>query len=1128
MVRSRPAVVLGGQKFPPAWHVGDFELEIAELTDGRLDEAAGVLRGVTGKAWLRLPCARPPIHTVGMRARADVSRLTHAVEVVAEVLHPQTEISLAEAQQLRPDVALGDTMSLDLEVDRADLQEIVDLGWGVRDWLDSDPRTARFPVEFSDLTVSLKEAKQGFGRVVDGSVTYPAGPFRGPIEMVIDGFVVLISSLDLSPHRSTAVAEVRLPGGITDVDSCRPATIDLGPIVVSPTCELYVDATDQPYGPWLLGDTGMVIEGTGYVLDLSTAESPAPWPPAWRGLKLGAGTATGENYVPDPCNTGYLRGHYTYSNAIVVGSGFFGSLHLAERVTFGAINPLGQTFMFDDGAMDVWFSRIARGELRNGWTELPVDAVCKSRPGHRVRTPITLVSIQPDLDLAGVLDHGNREISWGELTRHGDEVVAWTGIFGPGYLYLPAGPEESFSPVATGTFSGPAIGSVPDASLAELEAHHVAGVSFPRVSDALVFSPDRPGGRTNPIRLDRLRGWIRVGINGVDGALSTYAQTRPEELGDPTGTGYAGNDPFRSTLFVDDKQSLLAEFAASASFDSNFAGRFEIPTPCDIPRLDFEQMKLTSTACLVGGEVVLPSAGVPLAYWDLQLVPTGPPDQSGVVSVRTGRVLLTAAGIAEPLHFAKPFGLTWGEMLADGNLGQLYLDFNNWGQRFDGLVFNPHELTLSTYYPLVSDPYLGVSGLVCFPFFGLHQVNICDAKAGATRHVTVPKTPITPHAAPTELALSGTWHDVNSNDLAVFDCPEVDVDYNVAGQNGFLGTGTGELSFLHSDGLDITVEIHSDATDIHLGSTDTHDVDLGLYARLGGIAQIAGCARIEGPTLTRLTLYGTLEESAAAGSIFGPKVGFETEINIAVTPTTFDFYSSGDMLLSVALVDLEASATVHLRFDLAMGSAEGELYGRIDCDAVVAGLSGDGQLTWHVSSAMQYLQGRLKVGVISLIVSGGLEGGFFIGNNVPKALAWVLDPTDTHFGMSRSILPAILTGVYGYGQASIGVNYYVMGGGVDIFAGAGAFSAPIAAGGALAPFAGNPLLPYVVGACGIYVHGEILGGLVSASAWADLGLRGPVPTYFEGTFGLRGCVLWVLCASVDVTAGINSSGFYLS
>ena len=1117
-------MLFDGHEIPRAWRVGDFELEVAELTRGRLDRETGLLRGVAGKAWLHLPCAQPPIHP-GIHAHPEARALTHSLQVVTEVLHPQTEISLADAQRLRPGVALGDTVPLPFAVDRADLQEIVSLGRGVRDWLDSDPRAGGYAVEFSELTISLADA-----RVIDGSVKYTvAGPYRGPIEIVIDGFVLVISSLELTPHRSTATATVRLPGGITDADSCGPATIDLGQIALSPTCDYYVDAPDQAYGPWLLGDTGLVIEGTGYVLDLSTTTSPAPWSPAWRGLTLGTGTATGEKYVPDPCNTGYLRGHYTYDNAIVVNSGFFGSLYLAKPVTFGALSPLGQTFTFAAGAMDVWYSQIVRGELRDGTTTLPYDAVCAGRRNRRVRTPIAAVSIQPDLDLAGAVDHGNNVISWGELTRHGEEVIAWSGIFGPGYLYLPAGPYASFSPVATGAFAGPSINSVPDASLAELEAYHVAGISFPSLTNGLVYSPDRPRGRANPIKLERLQGWIRVGMTGVDGALSTYFQTPTEELGDPKSTGYVGNLAFQSKLFANDKRNLLAEFATSASSDSNFAGFFEIPKPCDIKELDFAQMKLTSTSCLVGGEVILPSAGVSLAYWGLQLMPTGPPNQAGVVSVRTGRVLLTAAGIDEPVHFAKPFGLTWGEMLADGNLGQLYLDFNNWGQRFDGLNFNPHELVISAYDPAVTDPYLGVSGPISFPFFGLHPLNIRDALATAPqRHVTVPKAPITPHAPPTELALSGTWHDVNSNDLAVFVCAEPDVDYDVAHQYGFRGTGTGRLSFLQLDPLHIDVEINSDATDIHFNSAATHDLDVGLYARLGGMAQIAGCARVEGPTLERITVYGMLEESVAHGSIFGPKAGYETEINIAVTPTTFDFYASGDMLLSTALVDLEASATAHLRYDYALGSAEGELYGRIDCDGVVAGLSGEGQLTWHVDPYMDYLQGRLKVGVISLIVSGGLEGGFFIGNNVPKALAWVLDPTDTHFRMSRSILPATLTGVYGYGQASFGVNYYVVGGGVDIFAGAGAFSAPIAAGGPLAPFAGNPLLPYVVGACGINVHGEILGGLVSASAWADLSLRGPVPTYFEGTFGLRGCVAWVLCASVDVTAGVNNSGFYLS
>jgi hypothetical protein len=60
------------------------------------------------------------------------------------------------------------------------------------------------------------------------------------------------------------------------------------------------------------------------------------------------------------------------------------------------------------------------------------------------------------------------------------------------------------------------------------------------------------------------------------------------------------------------------------------------------------------------------------------------------------------------------------------------------------------------------------------------------------------------------------------------------------------------------------------------------------------------------------------------------------------------------------------------------------------------------------------------------------------------------------------------------------------------------------------------------------VYGEILGGLVSASAWANLSLRGPAPTLFEGTFGLEGCVLWVLCASVSVTATVDSTGLHLT
>ena len=348
------------------------------------------------------------------------------------------------------------------------------------------------------------------------------------------------------------------------------------------------------------------------------------------------------------------------------------------------------------------------------------------------------------------------------------------------------------------------------------------------------------------------------------------------------------------------------------------------------------------------------------------------------------------------------------------------------------------------------------------------------------------------------------------------------------GQNGFLGTGTAHVRVPALGSADITVEIHSDATDIHISSTDTHDIDLGLFARLGGIAQIAGCARIEGPPLTRITLYGMLEESAAAGSIFGPKAGYETEINITVTPTTLRLLRLGRH----AAVGRASSTSRPPRprtccFDFAAGFAEGELYGRIDCDAVVAGLSGEGQLTWHVGPTMQYLQGRIKVGVSDWSASGGLEGGFFIGNNVPKAAG--LGPRPDRHAL-RHVPRHPARDPHRRVRLRPGVvrrsTCYVLGGGVDIFAGAGAFaSAPV---GPPAPFAGPPTLPFVVGACGIYVHGEILGGLVSASAWANLSLRGPAPELLRGHLrAARAASLGCSARRSSVTAGINDTGFYI-
>ena len=268
-----------------------------------------------------------------------------------------------------------------------------------------------------------------------------------------------------------------------------------------------------------------------------------------------------------------------------------------------------------------------------------------------------------------------------------------------------------------------------------------------------------------------------------------------------------------------------------------------------------------------------------------------------------------------------------------------------------------------------------------------------------------------------------------------------------------------------------------------------------------------------------MAVTGYLETSATVGTgIIEPHGAVAVEVNIAVTATSFDFYASGEMFLTVAACGLDVSASVHLFHDYLAGSAEGDLQGRINCNAIVAGLEGEGQLSWYVDAATQYLQGRVKIGICGWTGGLGLEGGLFVGHQVPKAKAWVLYAGGEHFGIRDALLPDYLTGVYGYGQISFGVNWYIFGGGVEIYAGMGAFmDTPLGAATATVGLA----LPYVLGSCGLSVHGEILGGLVSASAWATLSLRGPVPLYFEGSFGLKGCVLWVICASISVTAGIT-------
>ena len=1135
--KGKSATISRAPQLPGKLWIGDFILDI-ETISKRMQWDARLKRftGVSGTAWLSLDCTDLP-HLIGQFSELDhFLPIQQNLEVVKKVINPQTQVSLDTARRIQPGVRLGETLRMKTAVTSDTLQKIAVGDATLLDVQERPPAKGQILVEFNNVTVIIK---RGIGQIIEGEAVYPARErIPNKLQLSLDGFTLILDSLTLTPKGASADVTVNLPGGLVDLDTCTTATLNLGRIEITPDCRIHVEAGRAQFGPWLVADTGLIISGRGYTLDLGSAKDKTSISLRGRGLLLHNGQASGLEMVPEPSNTGYLRGSFNFSNAFLNNDGLDVRLTLDEEHVFQALHPLNYTFVLKSGWLQVEDSCITGGEFSPGEIKMPLNAACKGLPGDLISVGFNTLAVDSNLDLVGEADcSSGLMLSWGELTRTGSEVMSWTAEANQGFLYLPANPMASFSPAGGASFFSPPLSPTPANSLTTLATNGIAGLALRDIRNLQILSPDRPGGTSNPIKIERLQGWLRVGCQGMDGELVTHDRLDNVELGESARYGYVGNTSFKTVLFGLDKINLLAQFADSAVFDSGLEGHVIIPQPCKIDELQFTDMQLTSTAHLVGGDVHLPIGGVNLDYWQLQLVATGDPTQAGVISVRTGRIVFTAAAIDEPIHFSEPFRLTWGEMLADGNLGELFFDYNNYGQRFDHIPYAPQQILLSRYDTSVSDPYLATCGTVHFTFFGPCFVNLRDArhndpdKPYFNRYVTAPKSGEA-GCEVTDLYLAKNWDDLTGSVLAEFDFPDSKMDYHEAAQHGFLGSGKSSMSFLHSDGLDAEIEIHGNTIDIRLSSAVAHDLDLGLFAQVSGMSAIYGCARIEGPLLSRISIYGLLEQAAGTGmGILSPKVASVVEVNLTTTPNFLDFTTSGNLLLQVAGSAIDVSASVHLFHDFSRGSTEGEVIGRIDCNSIMGGMEAEGQLTWYAGPAMQYLQGRMKVYLCGWVSSGGMEGGMFIGHNVDKALAWVLQTDNERFGVSNNILPERLTGLYGYGRLSFSIDFFLFGGGIELYAGMGAFSAsPVGLIGEWPEdWSSDPdlELPYVVGSCGVYVHGEILGGLVSASAWADLDLRGPVPTYFEGTFGLEGCVLWVVCASVSVTAGFNSDGFYV-
>jgi hypothetical protein len=1151
IVKPEISVVKPMVKLPQTLLIGDFTLKGVKydndgqaVTWGPQDKKA---RELSGTGWVDFDCGGLTLTPVFPPGTIPV---TQKYKVVPRVIDPGTQVSLSDARMIKPDARVGGEVEMKLPVKKRSTLDILRAKIEFLDKLKDFVVIKKGDglVRFDKAIVIISSGNPQQGRIVEGEAYFPVdSSTKQGITLKINGFTAVIDTLTLTPTTALAHIILQLPGTVASADNCGPAELYIGTTTITPKCEFYVNKPDN-FGAWIIGNTGMIVEGEGFIADFSSSQSPPFKVASWKGVSLKRGRASGDTHVPENSNTGYLAGQYHFILASVSKEGFEGKLRLTAPHTFHPTRPIGYEVSFGKGKLVLSKSRVISGELQNGEIILPTAAVGNGGPGNPVKVSFSSLMVRENLNLTGEVNvPPGTLLGWGELTHPSDPLIAWNIDIANGYFFLPSGPVTAFSPDTGAGFLSFQCQYNAEQTFLQLEALGMAGVTFCQVNQLRIYSPDRPGGTGNPIKLNsQHRGWLHIGSQGVDGKILIYLEPQAEALGNDTRFGYEGNTPFRTVLSMirEKKRNIFFAYADSAVYDSEINGYAKIPVPSGIPELNFSDMETTSTANLVGGDIMLDAAGEELAYWKLKLAPTSTTGQAGVMSVRTGRIAFTAARISEEKHFDSEFGvptmipfpLTWGEMLADGNFGKLFLNPNTYGQRFDGIPFTSYNFVLSKYIPGNTDGYFDVCGTTHFGFFGSHYLNIRDARFDSNpnaphhgRYVTVPANGEA-GTEPTDLHLHGEWN----NKMAVFDFPNNKMGYYEALQDGFTGTGDSGVNMIHSDPLTSTIEVHRGVTDICFTSQTTHDLRFASFTHtLCGIKEVYGCARIEGPLLQRIAIGGYMDNSAHSGfGILSPKAAAYIETNLSVTPTSSIFYAAGDIVLSVAASALDISGHVRLAVDHARNSAEGEAMGRFDCNTVLAGLTGEGQATWYMGPDMRYFQGKMKMAVCSWVGSAGLEGGLFIGHNVPKAKAWVLNTGSEHFGVDDRILPARLTGLYGYGQAAFSVNWYIFGGGIEIYAGMGAF----------ADFPGSPPgleddwgtsmsglgLPYVLGSAGIHVHGEILGGLVSASAWGKLDLRGPIPIYFSGTFGLEGCVLWVLCASVDVTAGISpTDGFFI-
>jgi len=665
----------------PAWFInmpdtlilGDFTLIINKYDEkGLYDFSSNTTNGASGTAQVHFSCG---FSLLTPMLPGGLQLITKPFTVVETVLEPSYEMSLLEAIKFDPEAVVGAEIALPLAEETVDKYGIMQAKDQLLSNLQLLPPKSGITMKFENAIIAPGE-KLTQGYMLAGSASYPTIPIypEVPAKIFVAGFRVTMDSLYITNSGATAIAKLHLPKSIIDGNGCGPAIIDLGSINISQDCQFYRNMPDSLFGPFTTDKTGLIFEGEGIIADFDKNSSPSGYSLAasWRGVILQNGTTIEVPTTEVISNSGYLKAKYRFTNGLVTGSGLKARFDLDAAYQFKTLVPYDYVIDMSSGYLEIDSSAVASGKINSGQITSPKIAVCNYNPGQKISAYFSNMNIQRDLDLAGSVIV-NQEVFWGELTNNGDEIVTFyakpnSSLPDHAWFYLAGKATSRFIPNSDLDFEN--ISFWGDLA-SKLENNNIAGMTIFNLAELIIYTPDVLGTPKKLTFTDGLdcslsQTWFNIETLGINGEITISLSSRNEALGDTIITYYKASEPFNTELscISQKERCFYLRFSSSALYDSEFHGKMILKGACNT-EIPFVDLELTSTANLVGGDIDLSAGPVTLDHWQVELVETSPGDPAGALSVRTGQIILTQAGIKEDRHFAKPF--TSGNIISNEN-----------------------------------------------------------------------------------------------------------------------------------------------------------------------------------------------------------------------------------------------------------------------------------------------------------------------------------------------------------------------------------------------------------------------------------------------------------------------------